>query len=170
MEKYLIILIAFFLGIIADKFLISNLLAKNNYDNKPRITGIGGIFFKANDPKTLKDWYADKLNLEIDEYGTNFEWREGIDSTKYGFTQWSIFKENTKYFLPSDKQFMINYRVHDLEKYIIQLKSKNVTILDSIESFEYGKFIHILDLENNKIELWEPVDTEYNKIVKARTK
>jgi predicted enzyme related to lactoylglutathione lyase len=135
-----------------------------------KVTGIGGIFFKCKDPKKIKEWYNVHLGLEMDKYGTNFEWREGFDSTKYGFTQWSAFNEKTSYFLPSTKDFMINYRVTDLVKLYAMLKAEGVTITDTIETVEYGKFLHIMDPEGNKIELWEPVDTEYNKAVKARTK
>jgi predicted enzyme related to lactoylglutathione lyase len=135
-----------------------------------KVTGIGGIFFKCKDPKKMKEWYSRNLGLQTDAYGTTFEWRTGADSTKKGFTQWSPFKETTKYFAPSTKDFMINYRVENLLALVEQLKSDSVTILDTIESFDYGKFVHILDIEGNKIELWEPVDTEYSKIVGGVTK
>jgi uncharacterized protein YndB with AHSA1/START domain/predicted enzyme related to lactoylglutathione lyase len=134
------------------------------------VTGIGGVFFKCKDPKKLKEWYKTHLGLNTDQYGTNFEWREGADSSKKGFTQWSPFPETTKYFSPSTKEFMINYRVLDLEALAAKLKKDGVTITDPIESYEYGKFLHILDLEGNKIELWEPNDLEYDKIVTGRTK
>jgi predicted enzyme related to lactoylglutathione lyase len=138
--------------------------------NMKKVTGIGGIFFKCKDPDKVKDWYKTHLGFNTDQYGTNFEWREGADPAKYGFTQWSPFSDATKYFEPSDKDFMINYRVENLELLVSELKKGGVTIVDSIESYDYGKFIHILDPEGNKIELWEPIDTEYNKIVDGRTK
>ena len=135
-----------------------------------RVTGIGGIFFKCEDPKSMKEWYKKHLGLDTDQYGTSFEWRQGDDPTKYGFTQWSPFAEKTKYFEPSTKDFMINYRVENLELLVEELKKEGVTIVDNIEVFDYGKFVHILDIEGNKIELWEPKDIEYNKIVGGRTK
>lgn len=135
-----------------------------------RVTGIGGIFFKCKDPNKMKDWYKTHLGLNTDQYGTNFEWRQGDDPTKKGHTQWSPFSETTKYFEPSPKEFMINYRVADLEALVEELKKEGVTIVDQIETFEYGKFVHILDGEGNKVELWEPVDEEYDKIVDGRTK
>ena len=135
-----------------------------------KVTGIGGIFFKCKDPNAMKEWYKAHLGLDTDQYGTNFEWRQGDDSTKYGFTQWSPFAEKTKYFEPSTKQFMINYRVENLEFLVEELKKEGVIIVDKIEAFDYGKFVHIIDIEGNKIELWEPVDVEYNKIVGGRTK
>ena len=135
-----------------------------------KVTGIGGIFFKCKDPNKMKDWYKMHLGLETDQYGTSFEWRQASDSTQKGFTQWSPFSETTKYFEPSEKDFMINYRVENLEALVDELKNAGVTITDEIESFEYGKFVHIIDIEGNKIELWEPFDTEYDKIVDGRTK
>jgi len=151
----------------------SNLLfSKSSKINTPmkRVTGIGGIFFKCNDPNTLKEWYQKHLGLQTDEYGTNFEWFQGADSTKKGSTQWSPFTEATTYFEPSKKDYMINYRVENLEWLVEQLKNEGVTILDKIESFDYGKFVHILDGEGNKVELWEPKDEEYDKIIIGRTK
>lgn len=135
-----------------------------------KVTGIGGIFFKCKDPNQMKEWYKTNLGLDTDQYGTNFEWRHGEDSSKKGFTQWSPFSESTKYFEPSTKEFMINYRVENLELLVEELVKNGVTITDKIESFEYGKFVHILDIEGNKIELWEPNDIEYDKIVDGRTK
>ncbi|HEV3410904.1 MAG TPA: VOC family protein [Puia sp.] len=120
-----------------------------------RVTGIGGIFFKCKDPETLKKWYGKHLGFDITDYGINFEWRDSEDPTKKGSTVWSPFKESTTYFEPSPKQFMINYRVENLEWVVEQLKKEGVTILDEIQSFDYGKFVHILDPEENKIELWE---------------
>ncbi|CAN1553827.1 COG3324 Predicted enzyme related to lactoylglutathione lyase [Flavobacteriaceae bacterium] len=118
----------------------------------------------------MKEWYKTHLGLDTDQYGTNFEWRQGADTTKKGFTQWSPFAETTKYFEPSTKDFMINYRVENIEELVEQLKKEDVTITDKIESFEYGKFVHIIDVEGNKVELWEPNDIEYDKIVGGRTK
>jgi predicted enzyme related to lactoylglutathione lyase len=135
-----------------------------------RVTGIGGIFFKAENPEKIKEWYKTHLGFDTDQYGTNFEWRQGADPSKYGFTQWSPFSDNTTYFDPSDSDFMINYRVENLESLVEELKKEGVTIVDEIETYDYGKFVHILDIEGNKIELWEPNDDEYDKIVGGRTK
>lgn len=129
-----------------------------------KVTGIGGIFFKCKDPEKMRSWYQEHLGLNTNEYGAVFEWHQGADSTKKGFTQWSPFKETTKYFEPSTKEFMINYRVENLEALVAQLKSEGVTVLDEIESFDYGKFVHIADVEGNKIELWEPNDVVYEKM------
>jgi predicted enzyme related to lactoylglutathione lyase len=87
-----------------------------------------------------------------------FEWRQATDSSKKGFSQWSPFKETTKYFEPSTKDFMINYRVENLQVLVEELKKNGVTIVDTIETYDYGKFVHILDAEGNKVQLWEPKD------------
>ena len=139
-------------------------------NDKPRVTGIGGIFFKSGNPDKMKEWYNKNLGINTDKWGTNFEWFQGDDPTKKGFTQWSPFTDETKYFEPSSKEFMINYRVVHLEALLEKLKQNGVTVLDNIEEYEYGKFVHILDNEGNKIELWEPNDTEYEKLVQGRTK
>jgi uncharacterized protein (TIGR02246 family) len=139
-------------------------------DTIPRVTSVGGIFFKSKDPEKLKEWYSKNLGLNTDQYGTNFVWYQGADSTKKGYTQWSPFKETTNYFAPSEKDFMLNYRVHNLEAILEKLRKNGVTITDKVETVEYGKFVHILDLENNKIELWEPIDEAYGKFEGGRTK
>jgi predicted enzyme related to lactoylglutathione lyase len=131
-----------------------------------RVTGIGGILFECENPEEMKSWYQKHLGLQTDAYGTNFEWRNADNPSQKGFTQWSPFKETTKYFSPSTKDFMINYRVENLDELMVSLKKEGVTIIDSVESFDYGKFLHIMDIEGNKIELWQPNDIVYEKIGK----
>jgi predicted enzyme related to lactoylglutathione lyase len=138
--------------------------------SKKRVTSVGGIFFKCKDLQKMRDWYSRHLGLQTDKYGTNFEWFQGINSTKKGFTQWSPFKETTKYFEPSTKDFMINYRIDNMAWLVGELKKEGVIIVDTIQAFEYGKFVHIMDVEGNKVELWEPNDVEYEKLVIGRTK
>jgi predicted enzyme related to lactoylglutathione lyase len=121
-----------------------------------KVTGIGGIFFKCKNPESMMEWYKTHLGIDANEYGAGFEWRDNEDPTKKGTTQWSPFADTTKYFEPSGKDFMINYRVENLEALVEQLRAGGVTILDNIEAFDYGKFVHIMDAEGNKIELWEP--------------
>ena len=123
-----------------------------------RVTGIGGIFFKCNDPEKVREWYHTHLGMDTNKYGTKFDWRQDEDSSKKGYTLWSPFPDKTKYFEPSSKDFMINYRVENLESLVEELKKEGVTVLDKIETYEYGKFVHILDIEGNKIELFEPAD------------
>lgn len=120
-----------------------------------KVTGIGGIFFKCRDPKKIREWYNTNLGMATDDYGVTFEWFEDNKGEKPAATQWSPFDDSTKYFEPSTKEFMINYRVQNLEELVKELKSKGVTVLDEIQSMEYGKFVHIMDPEGNKIELWE---------------
>jgi predicted enzyme related to lactoylglutathione lyase len=129
-----------------------------------KVSGIGGVFFKCKEPKKVREWYQTNLGLNTNQYGSVFEWYQGADSTKKGFTQWSPFNEKTTYFEPSTKDFMINYRVENLDLLLIDLKKNGVTILDTVESYDYGKFVHILDIENNKIELWEANDKVYEQM------
>lgn len=114
----------------------------------------------------MRDWYQQHLGLKTNPYGAVFEWYQGADQTKKGFTTWSPFDETTTYFEPSPNDFMINYRVENIEELVAELKQNGVTVLDAIEAYDYGKFVHILDAEGNKIELWEPNDTEYEKLGK----
>ena len=137
---------------------------------KGRVTGIGGIFFKSKDPEKSRQWYNKNLGLVTNEYGSLFEFRTGADPDKIAYLQWSSFPENTKYFDPSSKEFMINYRVENLESLLVELRREGVTILDEVATYEYGKFVHILDVEGNKIELWEPIDVEFEKIAAGITK
>jgi len=129
-----------------------------NMQTMKKVTGIGGIFFKCKYPKKTTEWYQKHLGLTTNPYCATFDWYEGNDSTKKAQTQWTPFAEDTKYFEPSDKDFMINYRVDNLEALVVELKKEGVRIVDEMETYDYGKFIHILDSEGNKIELWEPID------------
>jgi predicted enzyme related to lactoylglutathione lyase len=138
----------------------------NDTTKMKKVTGIGVIFFKCKDPKKMREWYQTHLGLITNEYGAVFEWRQGADTTKKGFTQWTAFSEKTKYFAPSERDFMINYRVGDLKSLVEELKKDGVTITDTIETVSYGKFVHIMDMEGNKVELWEPNDLEYDKLGK----
>ena len=146
---------SFCLGFVVKTITIKQ---SNKQMQMKKVTGIGGIFFKCKDPNKIKEWYKTHLGLDTNPYGATFEWRENEDSTKKGSTSWSPFAETTKYFEPSSKDFMINYRVTDLEALVEDLKKEGVTIVDKIETYDYGKFVHIIDVEGNKVELWEPVD------------
>jgi len=130
--------------------------------NMKRVTGIGGIFFKCKDPVKVKEWYKKHLGFDTNPYGATFEWQEGTNPGRTETLQWSPFSEATKYFEPSAKDFMINYRVENLTALVEQLKKEGVTLVDHIETYDYGKFIHIMDIEGNKIELYEP-NYEYGK-------
>jgi len=156
----------FILGLLTSfclGFAFKTIIVKHNNSNTTKmkkVTGIGGVFFKSKDPNKMKEWYKTHLGFDISPYGTNFEWRQLEDPTKKGSTAWSPFAETTKYFEPSTKDFMINYRVENMEALVEQLKNEGVTIVDKIEDSDYGKFIHILDGEGNKVQLWEPKDAE----------
>lgn len=158
----------FILGLVTSfcvGFTFKTLFVKQNNSNPTKmkkVTGIGGIFFKCKDPNKMKEWYKTHLGFDTNPYGANFEWRQVADPTKKGSTQWSPFAETTKYFEPSTKDFMINYTVENLEALVEQLKNEGVTIVDKIEAFEYGKFVHIIDVEGNKVELWEPNEAKSN--------
>ena len=153
----------FTLGFAFNSFITKN---SNGQQSLKKVTGIGGIFFKCKDPNKMREWYQAHLGLNTNKYGTVFEWYQGADSTKKGFTQWSPFNEKTKYFEPSIKDYMINYRVENMDALIAELKKNGVTIVDTIQTVEYGKFVHILDVEGNKLELWEPNDVEFEKLGK----
>ncbi len=123
------------------------------------VSGLGGFFFKTQDPDVIKAWYKKHLGMNTDQYGWTFWWKDkdGNDCS----TQWSPFKEDTKYFAPSEKSYMMNLRVKDLHKLLAQLKKEGITIVGEVEEFSYGKFGWILDPEGNKIELWESVDSAF---------
>ena len=121
-----------------------------------KVTGIGGIFFKCADPKKMNEWYEKHLGIPVADWGAMFQWRELDNPEKTGYTVWSAFPADTNYFDPSKKDFMINYRVENIEALVEELKNAGVTILDEITASEYGKFVHILDPEGNSIELFEP--------------
>jgi predicted enzyme related to lactoylglutathione lyase len=143
----------------------------NTYDDTiPRVTGIGGIFFFSDDPSKLKEWYAVNLGLAVNEWGSSFEFRNANRPEEINYLQWSPFKTGNEYFTPSKKEFMINYRVQNIERLVSRLIANGVTVVDKIERYEYGKFVHIMDMEGNKIELWEPVESVFTKMGGPTTK
>ena len=126
---------------------------------KNRVTGIGGLFFKTEDPQKTKDWYQKHLGFNTDQWGCTFWWKdkEGNNAS----TQWSPFTDDTTYFAPSKKDFMFNYRVENLVELLKELEKEGVTIVGKMEEYDYGKFGWILDNDGNKIELWEPKDDAF---------
>lgn len=124
-----------------------------------RVTGLGGFFFKCENPDATKDWYKNHLGIPTDQYGWTFWWKDmdGNDCS----TQWSPFSAETRYFEPSQKQFMMNFRVENLEELLKVLKDEGVTVVGDMKTYDYGKFGWILDPEGNKIELWEPIDKAF---------
>lgn len=125
-----------------------------------RVTGLGGVFFKSSDPSKLKSWYSRHLGFVTTQWGASLIWQD-IETKKTGRTEWSPFKDDTDYFGPGAAEFMINYRVHDLVKLLDVLKNDGVRVVGDMQEFEYGKFAWIVDPEERKIELWEPVDEKF---------
>jgi predicted enzyme related to lactoylglutathione lyase len=121
-----------------------------------RVRGIGGVFFKARDPKALAAWYQEHLGVPVEKWGgASFSWREH-DPAGTAKTAWSLFAEDTRYFDPSPASFMINFRVDDLDAMLAQLRGAGVTVDDKVDDSEYGKFGWAMDPEGNRIELWQP--------------
>lgn len=122
-----------------------------------RVTGIGGIFFKANDPKALGEWYRRHLGIDVLDWGgAAFRW--GTPENPSGTTIWSPFAADTSYFAPGTAPFMVNYRVHDLHALLAALREEGCDVDERVEESEYGKFGWVVDPEGNKIELWQPPD------------
>ncbi|QDU54839.1 VOC family protein [Aeoliella mucimassa] len=122
-----------------------------------RLTGIGGVFFKAKDPKALAEWYRVHLGMDIESWGgMSFSWVTPDNPTGTGSTVWNAFPAETKYFAPSDANFMVNYRVADLHSLLAALRDEGCQVEDKIEESEFGKFGWVIDPEGNKLELWEP--------------
>ena len=122
------------------------------------VLGIGGIFFKADDPEKLGAWYREHLGLDVEEYG-GVTFREGSSETtpaRQAYTVWSPFPADTDYFAPSKKSFMINFRVTDLDALLAKLRAEGVAVDERTEKSEFGYFGWAMDPEGNRIELWEP--------------
>ena len=122
------------------------------------VTGLGGLFFKTRNKEAIREWYASNLGFEMTQWGCSFFWTDPENPKVPARTEWSTFPDNTEYFLPSTKDFMLNYRVRDLVALITALKSKGVELPAEMQEFSYGKFAWIVDPEGNKMELWEPID------------
>ncbi len=126
-----------------------------------KIIGLGGIFIKFRDPKSMNNWYKEVLGLTTNDYGVLFGYNHQAAAKKTAFLQLGTFESSSSYFGNDSQQVMLNFRVAKLEAFLEQLKAKGVKILDEVETYEYGKFVHIEDPEGNRIELWEPVDSEF---------
>lgn len=148
----------------------STSISDSTKDTIPKVTGIGGVFFFSEDPGKTREWYSENLGLEVNQWGSSFEFRNANRPDEINYLQWSPFKQGSAYFAPSKKEFMINYRVQNLEGLLLKLKNNGVTILDSVETYDYGKFVHIMDADGNKIELWEPIDSVFTAMGGKTTK
>jgi len=125
-------------------------------DNTEKVTGIGGVFFRVRDPARMSSWYRDHLGICAEDGHADFVWREKERPDEVGRTVWSLFPPDTDYFGPARPAFMINYRVANLEKMLVQLRGAGVTV-EKVEDCDYGRFAWITDPEGNRIELWEPM-------------
>ena len=134
----------------------------------PGVTAGGGIFFKSQDPEKLKEWYREHLGILAGPWGAVWQWRKESEGNGPGFTVWSPFNHDTNYFEPSGHDYMLNYRVNDLEKLLEKLKQSGIKQIGQMETYDYGKFAWISDPEGRKIELWEPVDDVYLKMGEER--
>ena len=122
-------------------------------DATPRVTGVGGVFLKAKDPKALQEWYRDQLGVPVQSWGgAAFDWKDDPGGT----TAWSLFPLTSKKFDPSPASFMVNYRVNDLHGLLARLRAANCQVMEKVDESEYGKFGWVVDPEGNKVELWEP--------------
>lgn len=123
----------------------------------PAITGLGGIFFKSDDPAKLKSWYIRHFGIKPQRDGSViFEWTERDRPERPGFTVWGPFSADTTYFDPSTKPFMFNFRVDNLDELLARLRREGVTVDDKVDDYPYGRFGWCMDPEGNRIELWEP--------------
>jgi predicted enzyme related to lactoylglutathione lyase len=122
-----------------------------------RVTGIGGIFFKAKDAPSLQAWYRRHLGIDVQVWGgASFTWTDAEGKPAAGSTIWSIGPEGGDHFAPSAASFMVNYRVEDLHALVAVLKQEGCNVLEKIDESEYGKFAWVIDPEGNKVELWQP--------------
>ncbi len=122
-----------------------------------RVTGIGGVFFKAKDPKALGQWYKKHLGIDVQDWGgASFQWQTPEHPNPDGATVWSLFPDNTEYFQPGSSPFMVNYRVEDLDALLQILRKEGCQVDDKTENSDFGKFGWVVDPEGNKVELWQP--------------
>lgn len=122
-----------------------------------RVTGIGGIFFKAKDSAALAAWYRKHLGIDVQDWGgCPFSWRTDDNPAGIGTTIWSVMAADNDYFAPSQQPFMINYRVDDLQALLAALRAEGCAVDDKTQESEFGRFGWVMDPEGNRIELWEP--------------
>jgi len=122
-----------------------------------KVTGIGGIFFKAKDPAALRAWYQKHLDIDVQDWGgAAFRWTDGEGNPTTGTTIWNVWDARDDYFAPSRSSFMVNYRVADLHGLLRELRAEGCNVIDKTEESEFGKFGWVIDPEGNKVELWEP--------------
>jgi predicted enzyme related to lactoylglutathione lyase len=152
-------LITFVSGLIVGGALVAGAVeGPLTQSQEPGVTGIGGMFFKADNPAELRAWYERHLGIDTGQPGVNFFWRREDEPSSLGFTVWSVFSRESDYFGPGEQDFMINYRVNELDALLERLEEQGVSRIGSVEEYWYGRFAWIADGEGNRVELWEPVD------------
>ncbi len=124
-----------------------------------KAVGIGGIFFKFKDEKAMREWYKEALGLNPNDYGVLFSFNG--NSNPRAYLQLGTFPETSDYFGTDSQRTMINFRVEGIESLLVHLQTMGTVICDDVETYEYGKFVHVLDPEGNRIELWEPIDPAF---------
>lgn len=120
-----------------------------------KVVAVGGIFFKSRDPEALGAWYRERLGLDVQPWGGAQLYYDRRDGAGAGYTVWSPFAADTDYFDPSDKPYMVNLRVDDLDGMLEQLRAAGARVLDRREESENGKFGYVVDPEGTLLELWE---------------
>jgi predicted enzyme related to lactoylglutathione lyase len=122
-----------------------------------RVTGLGGIFFRSQNPQALQQWYADRIGIPVgDEGGVTFTWEDPQHPKREGATALAMVPADTSYFGPGGQQFMVNFRVRDLDAMLAQLRAAGVTVDETVQEYEFGRFAWFVDPDGNRVELWEP--------------
>jgi predicted enzyme related to lactoylglutathione lyase len=121
-----------------------------------KVTGIGGVFFKARDPDATREWYKRNLGIDAEKWGAKFEWRDKDAPDRVGSTAWTVMKQESTYFDPTTAQWMVNYRVKDLDAMLAQLRAAGAQVDDKVEDTEFGKFGWARDPDGVRFELWQP--------------
>ncbi len=134
---------------------------------KKKVTGIGGILFKSDNPEKTKEWYAKHLGFNTDEHGTTFQWQDS--EGQKGHTVWSPMDRDHAHFDEGDRDYMLNLRVDDLDMILEEMKADGVEQIGDIQSYDYGRFAYVKDPDGMKIELWEPNDQSFDEMAEART-
>jgi predicted enzyme related to lactoylglutathione lyase len=136
--------------------------------SKGKILGVGGIFFRCKNEAETKNWYTEHFSLKTDQYGASFAFRKVSDQS-LAILQWSPFPQSTAYFGDSGQEFMVNYRVENMDDLVQDLKAKGMKFTDEIVTYEYGKFVHMIDCDGRMVELWEPIDAIFTDNVEIDT-
>jgi predicted enzyme related to lactoylglutathione lyase len=147
---------AFLAGTICGRFTLEAQAPQPSPLPRERVTGIGGVFFKAKNPTALADWYRANLGLVVTGTRTTFEWTERTTPAQDALTVWALFPETTAYFSPGTAPFMVNYRVKNLDRMLVQLRARGIVVDSRIVEEEAGRFAWVVDPEGHRIELWEP--------------